>query len=231
MKGLLLVIGFLLFVVIFHFFQKRKYVLAPSDKKDGLLFGINAVAFILLIFYFVVTLLMFLDMRRYPAEGSWNILILFFTCPGLLVQLSSLIYSVSRKKLLSHFFLRRVILTIFGIILAALIMIKSQDIAMQRFSAATEPLVQYVKKSMPAPCEPVYIYLLSNRPDTFFNMSALYYNEHEFLLLYPGGSVDIDGSTVYFHSKNGKWEIIHNDDPRKPGIYLLGDKLEKCKTT
>ena len=50
----------------------------------------------------------------------------------------------------------------------------SEHMAMQRFAAATEPLVQYVKKSMPAPCEPVYTYLLTNRPDTYFNMSALY---------------------------------------------------------
>jgi hypothetical protein len=58
-----------------------------------------------------------------------------------------------------------------------------------------------------------------------------YNNDHEFLLLYPGGSIDIDGGTVYFHSRNGKWEIIHNDDPAKFDIFLVGDKLENCEST
>lgn len=231
MEESLVFIGFLLFVVvvIVHCVLKRKYFSASANKKEGLLAGINALAVLLLVFYIVITLFIFLDGLRCPANGSWNNLILFFTCPGLLVQLSLLIYSLIKKRLPSHFFLRRVMLTIIGIVLAALIMVKSQDIAMQRFAAATEPLVQYVKKSMPAPCESVYTYLLTNRPDTYFDMSDLYYNDHEFLLLYHGGSIDIDGSTVYFHSKNSEWKIIHNDDPRKSDIYRIGDELKSCE--
>ncbi|MCI5125354.1 MAG: hypothetical protein D3925_12980 [Candidatus Electrothrix sp. AR5] len=228
-----LLIGFLLFivVVIFHFFLKRKYFSASADKKEGFLVGINALTALLLVLYAVITLFVFLDGLRCPAVGSWNNLILFFTCPGLLVQLSLLIYSLSKKTLPSRFFIMRVMLTIIGIVLAVLVMKTSEHIAMRRFAAATEPLVQYVKKSMPAPCEPVYTYLQTNRPNTYFNISDLYYNDHEFLLLYHGGSIDIDGSTVYFHSKNSEWEIIHNDDSRKPDIYLIGGKLEKCETT
>ncbi|MCI5137986.1 MAG: hypothetical protein D3922_06140 [Candidatus Electrothrix sp. AR1] len=228
-----LLIGFLLFivVVIFHFSLKRKYFSASVDKKEDFLSGINTLTVLLLVFYIIITLFVFLDGLRCPAVWGWNNLILFFTCPGLLVQLSLLVYSLSKKKLPSRFFFIRIMLIIIGIVLAVLVIKTSEHIAMQRFAAATEPLVQYVKKSMPAPCEPVYTYLLTNRPDTYFNMSDIYYNDHEFLLLYPGGSIDIDGSTVYFHSKHSQWEIIHNDDSRKPDIYLIGDKLEKCETT
>jgi hypothetical protein len=123
----LIFIGFLLFVivVIVHFLQKEKYFSAPPDKKEDLLFRINVSTFLLLNFYLVLTLLAFLDGLRYPADGSWSIVILLFTCPGLLVQLSLLIYSLSKKRLPSHFFLRRVMLTIIGIVLAVLIMVKS----------------------------------------------------------------------------------------------------------
>ncbi|MCI5161388.1 MAG: hypothetical protein D3917_05060 [Candidatus Electrothrix sp. AX5] len=231
MGEILSFVGFLLFViaVIVHLLLKKKYFSASSDKKKDLLFRINVITSILLTFYFVLTLYAFLDGLRYPNVGSLCIIILLFTCPGLLVQLSLLMYSLSKKRLPSRFFLRRILLTITGIVMAVSVMKTSGYVAMRRFVAATEPLVQYVKKSMPAPCEPVYTYLQTNRPNTYFNMSDLYYNDHEFLLLYRGGSIDIDGSTVYFHSKHSKWEIMHNDDPDIPSIYLIGDALKSCE--
>ncbi|MCI5179557.1 MAG: hypothetical protein D3911_09630 [Candidatus Electrothrix sp. AW3_4] len=233
MNELFILIGLLLFLVLvtIHFSLKLKYFSAPSDKKKNILFRINVITSILLSFYLVLTLYVFLEGLQYPAIGTLCIIILLFTCPGLLVQLSLLIYSLSKRALPSHsrFFIMRLILTIMGIVLAVLVMITSNYIAMRRFAAATEPLVQYVKKSMPAPCEPVYTYLQTNRPNTYFNMSDLYYNEHEFLILYQGRSIDIDGSTVYFYSKHSKWKIIHNDHPRKADIDLITNKLKSCK--
>jgi hypothetical protein len=40
----------------------------------------------------------------------------------------------------------------------------------------------------------------------------------------------MDGSTVYFHSKDSTWDIIHNDDTEKSDTYLIGDDLKECET-
>jgi len=58
----------------------------------------------------------------------------------------------------------------------------------------------------------------------------LHHDARRFVLRYHGGSIDIDGSTVYYDSQVGQWRLFHNDDKEAEAqLERLTEGLKECK--
>ena len=59
--------------------------------------------------------------------------------------------------------------------------------------------------------------------------AKLKYDNKRFVLAFGGGSMDIDGSTIYYDSGAQAWRKFHNDDATASTLYVrLGEGLAEC---
>ena len=59
--------------------------------------------------------------------------------------------------------------------------------------------------------------------------AKLKYDNKRFVLAFGGGSMDIDGSTIYYDSGAREWRKFHNDDAGASGVYAgLTQGLAEC---
>ncbi len=172
----------------------------------------------------------------WPHVGSKSGIFLFLLCPAILFQLFFLTSSLVKKKLPVRRIWARLLSIIAGIVLAVLIGNYTSTLAMQRFEQASQPLVDAIEKNIPHPCTPQLPYT-KYLPGTTGNSGwhpenrwKLWHDNKSFILTFPGGSADIDGSTIYYLSKEKSWSIFHNDAHEKGGqLQELQKGMEECQ--
>ena len=74
-----------------------------------------------------------------------------------------------------------------------------------------QPLVKLVRSYMPEPCGTAFEYYKKMDSKEKWKIRGIMHDSDGFLLIFNGGSIDIDGSTIYYYSKENKWSYFHND--------------------
>jgi len=201
-------------VIIAHFGFSRRGVPSEQTKTDTMHWSYRvslALSVLLLCGYFSVLGYLFYADTVWPHVGSLSIVLFLLMCPGILFQCYFLTYSLKKQKLPDKRILARILSVIFGLVLGSQIPLYAQKIAMDRFTESYQPLVVSIRENLPDPCNPQIPYENQNRLDKLKNMGKLWHDKENFILTFHGRSADVDGSTIYFYSKDGEFKIFHND--------------------
>ena len=110
----------------------------------------------------------------------------------------------------------------------------ASDIAMDRFELAFRPLVDALHENKITICnrpEDEVDNPDSIRPQTQVRGTVwIHFSESRFVISTRGGSIDIDGSTIYYDSKEKEWRLFHNDHQAKMDSFnLLVEDFRRCK--
>ena len=107
---------------------------------------------------------------------------------------------------------------------------------MGNFEQAYAPFVSQVGANLADPCRlasryfeipAVAAYNLRAQRDR--PAAKLKYDNRRFVLAFGGGSMDIDGSTIYYDSGVKAWRKFHNDNATASGLYTgLSEGLAEC---
>ncbi len=194
------------------------------------------ISILLLVVYMGGTISIFVSSIAWPNVGNKISTFLYLLCPPIIFQSYFLVYSLIKRKLPVRRILARLLSIILGVFLSAQIMERGSTMAMQRFEQACLPLVEMIQENLPQPCNPEISYTdhlpskgESNQWDPGKSYH-LYHDEKFFILTFPGGSIDIDGSTIYYFSKQGGWTIFHNDHKEKSNqLQGLLKGMEECQ--
>lgn len=173
---------------------------------------------VLLAIYVALTgWLFFVQATSWPHEGSWALLGYVVLVPGIVFQSVSLAYAKIAGRPLARRFLTRVVTVPVGIVLAALLQAGASTLAMGGFERAYAPFVAQLGAGLADAC--------GNGEKLFAIPAVAAFNEHtgsrptaslhhdgkRFVLDFMGGSIDIDGSTLYYDSGTREWRRYHND--------------------
>lgn len=172
----------------------------------------------------------------WPHEGSWAMLAYLFLVPGILFQSWALAYARRTGRPLTRRALTRVVTIPLGIVLAALLQEWASALALDEFKRAYAPFVAQVRAELAEPCGgsaryfaipavAAYNDATSRRP-----AANLKYDSKRFVLSFSGGSIDIDGSTIYYDSGAKAWRKFHNDsETRREALDKLTEGLAACR--
>ncbi len=169
-----------------------------------------AFSIILLPTYIVFVYKAFTSLLAWPHIGSLTGILLFIVCPGICYQFYFLGLAVIKKQL-KRWKTVRLCAVLAGIAIAAGLNNWAEEIAMKRFIDKLQPIVKLVAASTSL-CGTTEDEIIEQMQKVGPVKGRLIYNADGFVLLYPGGSADIDGSTIYYFSKEMKWHIFHNDN-------------------
>jgi hypothetical protein len=191
----------------------------------------------LLVIYVVAVAWMFHDRATdWPHVGDWGYVVFFLLCPGIVFQLFRLAYARHTGRPLARRWLPRLATIPLGLVLAALLMAWADGDALRGFERAYAPLVSGIAAALPDPCRaaaghfrapPIAAY--NRRTGRDRPVAKLNHDDARFVLAFRGGSIDIDGSTIYYDSAAGAWRKFHNDDERARVAYeKLRAGLAEC---
>jgi hypothetical protein len=173
-------------------------------------------ATLLAIYTSVVVWLFVGQSTSWPHEGSWASLGFVLFCPGILFQTISLLFTWRTKRKLSG--LARVFTIPVGLLLAMALTSWASDRATAGFERAYAPFVSEVEASLADPCRaPARYFALPtvaayNARTRDEPAATLNHDKKRFLLSFSGGSIDIDGSRIFYDSTVKEWQKFHNDD-------------------
>lgn len=165
--------------------------------------------------------------------------LLFFAVPGILFQAGHLLWMWRQAQPLpgKKRFTARVIAIVAGLVVAAQLMDWLDGASLRRFEAAMAPFVAQAHAQAAAPCPPaakypagpdLHAYLAdTGRPQA---TAELHHDRVRFVLALSGGSMDIDGSTLFYDSRTRAWRKVHNDILAASGeLEVLRKDLEACR--
>jgi hypothetical protein len=172
----------------------------------------------------------------WPHEGSWAFMAYVFLCPGILFQSVNLAYTWRTGRALARRALTRVVTIPLGLVFAALLGGLASDLAMHGFEEAYAPFVSQIGANLADPCAPGAKYF-ALRAVAAFNAQTgsrptayLHHDDKRFVLGFAGGSIDIDGSTIYYDSGAKEWLRYHNDRLDARAVHQkLTEGLPTCK--
>ena len=172
----------------------------------------------------------------WPQDGSWAIFAYVFLCPGIAFQAFSLAYTRRTGRALTRRALTRAVTIPLGLVLAAALASWASALAMGSFEQAYAPFVSQVGANLADPCRLAASYF--EIPSVVaYNRDAerdrptgkLRHDNKRFVLSFSGGSMDIDGSTIYYDSGVKAWRKFHNDNSTARAVYSgLTDGLAEC---
>lgn len=163
----------------------------------------------------VVVLLCFALARAWPHNGNWLVVLLFFGCIGL----ARALFMVSRPPekrvpFFASFFAALLLTAVLGAWTSAM--------SDARFERALAPWVAQLHAQAQVPCPPEGRPVLEEALRNYLGehrigRAMLYHDGQRFVLSFPAGSLDIDGSTQWYDSASQRWQRFHNDlvEPRK----------------
>jgi len=211
--------------------------MAPVDSPQGNLKSFILISAGLLTAYTAIVAWVSYTMSiSWPHEGSWADLILWFLCPGIVFQAFSIIYTWRTRRRLVRRTQTRIISIPAGLLVAVALSNFASVLAMDSFERAYAPFVAEIGANLAAPCLPAARYFESasvaayNRElDNRHPKARLRYDTQRFVLAFAGGSMDIDGSTIYYDSITRKWKKFHNDkSAASAGYAKLTEGLAEC---
>jgi len=165
--------------------------------------------------------------------------LLVFAIPGLLFRAIELAWMRMRGQRLQarNRWLGRAISILAGLMAAGGLWSAMDGISMARFESAMAPLVGQIHANAAAPCPPAARYAVGRDLSAYLAESgaprapaALAHDSQRFVLALGGGSMDIDGSTLFYDSRSRGWRKVHNDMLAATGeLDALRKGLENCK--
>ena len=192
---------------------------------------------LLLALYVALTGWLFFEQSTsWPHEGSWAFLGYIFLVPGIVFQAVSLAYEKIAGRPLARRVLTRVLTIPIGLVLAGGLEAGASQVALAGFERAYAPFVTQLGTSLSEACNsgPKYFAISSvaafneqtgSRPTAF-----LHHDGKRFVLRFMGGSIDIDGSTLYYESEAREWRRYHNNNEEAHAIHQkLIAGLADCK--
>ena len=211
--------------------------MATADESQGPSKPRTPLGVALLVSYTAVVAWIFYDQSTsWPHVGSWADFVFFFLCPGILFQSVSLAYTRSTGRALTRRALVRVVTIPLGLVLAGTLATWANTLAMGNFEQAYAPFVAQVGSNLADPCRLASRYFVIPAVAAY-NLHAqhdrpaakLKYDNKRFVLSFGGGSMDIDGSTIYYDSGTKVWQKFHNNDATAFGVYSgLSEGLAEC---
>lgn len=192
---------------------------------------------VLLAVYAVFTGWLFcLQATSWPHEGSWALFGYLIFLPGIVFHSANLAWKKIDGHPIPRPFLARLVTVPLGIMFAALLNVAASAFAMANFERAYAPFVAQLGTSLGEACNsgPKYFAIssvaefneqTSSRPTAF-----LHHDGKRFVLRFMGGSIDMDGSTLYFDSEAREWRRYHNNNVEAHAIHQkLIAGLADCK--
>ena len=211
--------------------------MTPETQPQGAAKPRPTVTILLLAIYAALTVwLFYLESISWPHEGSWAFFGYIFLGPGIVFQSFNLAYTVRTGRRLARRALTRVVTIPLGLLLAGQLSSGADAISMDGFERSYAPFVAQLGASLAEPCGGAAKYFTipavaayneqtSGRPTA--NLS---YDSKRFVLAFAGGSIDIDGSTVYYDSAAKQWRRFHNDNQSgRDALDTLTAGLATCR--
>mgnify|MGYP006919633439 CR=1 FL=1 len=165
------------------------------------------------------------ESMAWPREGSMGSVVFFLLCPCIVYELFNLAYMLRTARRLTSRALTWVVAIPVGLFAAGFLANRASTLSMSGFEQAYAPFVTKVRTNLPDPCRAAGSYFQIPTV-TAYNLQAtphrpqpakLHHDSKRFVLAFQGGSIDIDGSTIYYDSGVAAWRKFHNDkiDDRK----------------
>ena len=207
-----------------------------SDPQTSLERRVVVSAALLAAYVAIVGWVFYEESTSWPHEGTWASIAYVFLCPGILFQSFHLAYTRRTGRPLTRRALTRVVTIPLGLLLAGLLATEASALAMRGFVRAYAPFVSQIGASLADPCAPGAKYFAIPSVVAFNEQTGsrptahLHHDGKRFVLGFAGGSMDIDGSTIYFDSGAKAWSRFHNDDFDARGVLgKLTEGLAYCK--
>jgi hypothetical protein len=197
----------------------------------------SAVPAILVSVYTGITALIFYQLAgAWPHAGNWRQLFLVLLCPAIASNVLKLIGPTVRSR--ARRILEGLLSIVIGVPVALSLTQFSSSLSLNTFRDNYAPFIGVLRANLPAPCAPAAAVLATpgiaeyNRAtySTRGPQVTLYYDAQRFVASLPGGSIDIDGSTIYYDSRGDEWMRFHNDDRKgRERFNALTENLEHCQ--
>jgi hypothetical protein len=172
----------------------------------------------------------------WPHEGHWALLGYVIFLPGIVFQSVSLCYAKIAGRPLTRRFLARLVTVPLGIALAAMLQAGASSLAMSGFERAYAPFVAQLGTTLAGACDGGRKYFEIPSVAAFNEHTGsrptalLHHDGKRFVLGFMGGSIDIDGSTLYYDSGTREWRRYHNDNQEARAVHQkLVAGLADCK--
>jgi len=225
----IILFAFILFATqITHAKLKKGYEASEGNYRYHKL--LIFISFFLLLTYLAIIVLVINSTVNIPSVGNLNIFAFLLVIPAFIYQLYFLAYRFAKNRFPKSKWLHRFSIIVLAIILSAVTSKYLNKYAMHLFSKNRIVLVETIAASLPSPCDALNFYQDENKITKIFNKAKeLYFNKQLFIITFNGGSIDIDGSTIFYRSDMGRWEIFHNDNASKQEILQdLTNGLSRC---
>jgi len=165
--------------------------------------------------------------------------LLLFAMPGMLFRTFELVWMQVRRERLAgrKRWLGRSVTLLGGLMAAGGLWSAMDGVSMARFETAMAPLVTQVHANSALPCPPAARYSFGPGLASYLEESGaprapanLAHDRQRFVLALGGGSMDIDGSTLFYDSRSRGWRKVHNDILANTGeLDGLRKGLETCR--
>lgn len=165
--------------------------------------------------------------------------LLVFALPGILFRVLDLGWMQAQGRRLAGWrrWAARAATIVAGLVAAGGLWSAMDGISMSRFERALAPLVAQVHAKSAAPCPPAAQYALDPALAAYLEASGaprapmnLHHDRQRFVLVLMGGSMDIDGSSLFYESRMRQWRKVHNDILSQSGeLQALLKDLEACR--
>jgi len=176
---------------------------------------------------------------KWPYVGSPLELIMLFAAAGVLFRGFDLAWLWRRRVQVKGWrrWLARGVAFVAGGFAAASVWQVLDAASMSRFSAAIAPFVKAVQANAAAPCPPAAQYA----PDAALReylvssgfpspRATIHHDGKRLVLSFPGGSADIDGSTLWYDAGAPGWNKFHNDNRERADAFgALVKGMQECR--
>ncbi|PHS18869.1 MAG: hypothetical protein COA86_06760 [Kangiella sp.] len=211
----IILFAFVLFATqITHAKLKKGYEASEGNYRYHKL--LIFISFFLLLTYLVIIASVINSTVKIPSIGNLNIFAFLLVIPAFIYQLYFLVYRFTKNRFPKSKWLHRFLIIILGMILSIVTSKYLDQYAMHLFSKSRVDLIEAITASLPFPCDFLNSYEDKNKITNVFNKAKeLYFNKQLFVITFHGGSIDIDGSTIFYRSDINYWDIFHNDNSDK----------------
>jgi hypothetical protein len=164
--------------------------------------------------YGAICVYAWLGLVEWPNAGSLWQIVLIFVFPGLVYQAAFAICVLRTRApwprtLWSRAFCPRCLAIAVGLGLYGVFLAWSEDVALTRFQARQQPLVEVLRAAVD-PC--AAFQARAGGTMTSRRQPRLFVGNGQLVLAFPVSSIDIDGGTIYIVSTESAWRLHHNDN-------------------
>jgi len=152
-----------------------------------------------------------LELTRWPRVGSYWSLLVMLCAVGAFYQLLLLGWLAARRTLPDTRWPARLVALAVGLVGGAQLLRATDARALAEVRERHAPLFARLAGAA-RPCDVYASYLAERGPRQFDTPRALHTGGGRYVLVLAGGSIDIDGSTVYVDSTEPGVHLFHNDD-------------------